>query len=85
MTLDKMTYDKVLGEYHHEKYAAKIEFLRGIDLFNNWSRKKISALLYLFEEKRYRKDNVIFEEKDPSDYFYVIKEGDIAVSDIPIL
>ena len=79
MTLDKATYDRILGEYHYQKYAARIEFLRSIDIFNTWTRKTISAFLYLFEEKCYCKDNTIYEERDASDYFYVIKEGDIEV------
>ena len=80
MTLDRRAYEKLFGEYHQQKYLEKVEFIQKIDLFHDWSRKNISALLYMFEEKQYSRGAILYKEKDPCNTFFCIKEGEIEVT-----
>lgn len=79
MILDKMAYDRIFGEIYYQKYTAKAEFLKKINLFSSWSNKKISEMLYLLEEKSYNKGAVLYKEGDTPTHVYFVQEGEIEV------
>lgn len=77
----------VLGVLHKDDYHAlalihqkmineKIEFIRDMEAFKNWSKLAVQKLSYFFKIQSYRKSNVVYREGDvPADVF-IIKEGE---------
>lgn len=51
--------------------------LVGSFIFSRLSREELIALLSAFEEWTVKKGTIIFQEAEPGDYFYVIKQGTV--------
>jgi hypothetical protein len=41
-----------------------------------WSKTALSRLSYFFKEVQYRRGNIIYKEKDPCQYVYIVLEGE---------
>lgn len=79
MVIDKAAYDRIFGEIYYQKYIAKIEFLKQINLFSSWNTKKLSEMSYLLEEKTFKKGTVLYKKGDKSNFFYIVREGEVRV------
>ena len=55
------------------------DIIRNIELFKYMGEKEISILLNTGIVKQLKKNEIIFNEKDKSDFFYVIKKGKVEV------
>lgn len=49
-------------------------------IFREFSDEELSEVEGLLRERKYRRGSIIFNENDPADYFYIIKEGRIKIS-----
>lgn len=58
----------------------KFKFLRNIHIFHSLSDQELAKIAKQFTLKEYSEGKKIFEENNPSDYFYVIVSGTIELS-----
>lgn len=56
------------------------EFLRSVPLFSRLGEASLDAILRLTRRKRFRKDEVVFHEKEVGDTLYVILRGRVKVA-----
>jgi CRP/FNR family cyclic AMP-dependent transcriptional regulator len=56
------------------------EFLRSVPLFSRLGEASLDAILRLTRRKRFRKDEVIFHEKEVGDTLFVILHGRVKVA-----
>lgn len=54
--------------------------LKKTPIFKEFSDEELSEVEGLLRERKYRRGTIIFNENDPADYFYVIREGRIKIS-----
>jgi CRP-like cAMP-binding protein len=65
-----------LANIHQKMINEKIEFLRGMEAFKNWSKLAVQKLSYFFKTQKYRKANIVYKEGDPPSDIFIIKEGE---------
>lgn len=56
-----------------------IETLKKSEIFSDLSDKELKEISKLFVERVYRKDEYVFMEEDPSEWFYIVAEGRVKV------
>jgi CRP/FNR family cyclic AMP-dependent transcriptional regulator len=56
------------------------EFLKSVPLFSRLGEQSLDAILRLTRRKRFRKDEVIFHEKEAGDSLFVILHGRVKVA-----
>ena len=56
------------------------EFLRSVPLFSRLGEASLDSILRLTRRKRFRKDEVVFHEKEVGDTLYVILRGRVKVA-----
>jgi CRP/FNR family transcriptional regulator len=56
-----------------------IQTLKKSEMFAGLSDEELKAIEELFEERSYNKDQYIFMEDDPSDWFYLVAKGRVKV------
>lgn len=57
-----------------------IEFLRKVGIFVELSDDELEGVTHLFQERRYKRNEIIFFEEDTGQYMYIVKEGRVKVS-----
>lgn len=78
--LSKKDFNKVLGIIERKKYNEKIQFLRSLPYFSQLTRASLGKLIYQFTDIKTLKDQILFREGEPSDFVYLVKEGQFEVS-----
>lgn len=73
--LNKVDYHSI-AKVHEKQIIEKIEFIRNMDAFKNWTKIAVQKLSYFFKSQNYRKGNVVYKESDPASDIYIIKEGE---------
>lgn len=58
----------------------KIVILRKIDFFKDLKNQDLEKISSFFHEALYRKNEVIFEEGEPGDSFYILKDGRVGIT-----
>lgn len=67
---------QIIGKIQEKQINEKIEFIRGIRAFKNWTKIAVQKLSYFFKSQQYKKGNIIYKEGDlPTDVF-LIKQGE---------
>ena len=56
------------------------EFLKSVPLFSRLGEASLDAILRLTRRKRFRKDEIIFHEKEMGDSLFVILHGRVKVA-----
>ena len=56
-----------------------VETLKKSEIFADLSMKELKDISRLFEERVFRKDEYIFMEEDPSEWFYIVSTGRVKV------
>lgn len=57
-----------------------LDFLAQVDLFADLSEQDLEQIAARFEERVYRKNEVVFSEADTGRYMYIVKEGCLKVA-----
>lgn len=58
----------------------KLEFLRKVELFSGMSDDELGLITAYFQEKKYKRNEIVFFEEDTGQYMYVLTEGRVKVS-----
>lgn len=53
-----------------------IDFLKKMPHFSHWTKNALSRLTYYMPPKKYYRNQEIFKEGEPSDYVFVVLEGE---------
>jgi CRP-like cAMP-binding protein len=78
--LDKLNYNRILSSILIKKRNDLIEFLQSQAMFKNLTKGSLLKLSYCFEEKSLKKDQVLFRECEKNDFLFLIREGEIKLS-----
>lgn len=70
-------YKKLLEKYREEKRIALANFLAGQKSFANWKKSKIMEIIPYLISESYEKNHMLFTSQEPSDYIYIVIEGEI--------
>ena len=65
--------------YTGQKIKEKLNFLHGFTLFQDFTKARMSTLLFLFENIEMKRNQIIYKEGDTSNYLYFVKSGEIEV------
>ena len=57
-----------------------IDFLRNVAIFKQLSDKELEQARKLFEERSYKRNDIVFFEEDTGKFMYIVKEGRVKVS-----
>ncbi|CAG9311004.1 unnamed protein product [Blepharisma stoltei] len=74
--LSKEDYQSA-ASLHEKATSEKIEFLQSLPEFSAWTRLALFKLCYCFSTLTLKRGNVLFNEGDPIDQIYIIKEGEL--------
>ena len=55
-------------------------FLRKMAIFQDLADTELQSVAEMFQERQYKKNEIIFVEEDTGQYMYVVKEGRVKVS-----
>lgn len=58
----------------------KTQQLKNISLFKDLSEKEVRSIAAILQTRKYKKDEVIFQENVPGDGFYMINSGSVRIS-----
>ncbi|EAS00751.1 cyclic nucleotide-binding domain protein (macronuclear) [Tetrahymena thermophila SB210] len=78
-TLSKENFNKILKEHEEQKIMKEIQFFEKVPAFKDFNQKQIRYLCLNNKTLETQKNEVIYDEKDPCDCIYVIKEGEFEV------
>lgn len=78
-TLEKLYFDQILKENELKKFFKKIDFLANLKILSSWSFNAIKNFYLSSEEKTFTRNQVVYQEGDISDNFYIIKSGEFKV------
>lgn len=73
--LNKSDYHSI-AKVHEKQIIEKIEFIRNMEAFKNWTKIAVQKLSYFFRTQNYRKTNIVYKESDPVSDVYIIKQGE---------
>lgn len=76
MYLEKSDYNRLISRMVTDRRTALVEFIKSLPPFEHLTRGKLTKLSYIFKEKVITKSQTLYSEQDPSDSFFIIKEGD---------
>ena len=78
-TLDKNAYDKVFAKLEEMAINEKISFLKGLEVFQNWSRSAVSKLTFFLQERSFGRNHYVYKEGDACNYVYMVHQGEFEV------
>jgi CRP-like cAMP-binding protein len=59
--------------------VTSIDFLKRIPLFHHLSQAELGGFQAIFQEREYKKNQVIFIEEETGKYMYIVKYGEVKV------
>lgn len=78
--LDKESYQTVLGAIYKKQLNAKVDFLKSIPVFSDWTRAALEKLTYYFKEKEFKRGHYVFREAEPAKWTYIVLEGEFELT-----
>jgi CRP-like cAMP-binding protein len=78
--LDKLSYNRILASLLKQKRIELIDFLQTHVLFKSWTKGSILKISYCFEEKSFKKGNVVYKEGQLMENIFLIREGEVKIS-----
>lgn len=78
--LDKFNYNRILASILIKKRNELVEFLRNQSFFKNLTKGSVLKLSYCFDERSLKKDQVLYKEGEACEYLYLIREGQVKLS-----
>ncbi|KAL4494613.1 hypothetical protein ABPG72_004515 [Tetrahymena utriculariae] len=80
MTLDKDSFDEVLGRWEIQKTDEQLSFLKTFAFFKDVNEKYLLGLLHSMKQVAMIRNETIYKEEESPDNVYFIKEGEIELS-----
>ncbi|EAS03663.2 cyclic nucleotide-binding domain protein (macronuclear) [Tetrahymena thermophila SB210] len=80
MTLDKESFDEVLGRWEIQKTDEQLSFLKSFAFFKDVNEKYLLGLLHSMKQVTMIRNETIYKEEETPDNVYFIKEGEIELS-----
>lgn len=65
--------------YTGQKIKEKLNFLHNFTIFQDFTKERMASLLFLFENFKTKRNQIIFNEGDLSNYLYFVKSGEVEV------
>ena len=59
-----------------KKLTEKVGYLKDIPFLKDVTKTKLSKFTYFFEEKTFKRGQILYEEGDPCKHVYIVKEGE---------
>lgn len=59
-----------------KKLAEKVNYLKDIPFLKDITKTKLAKFTYFFEEKEFRRGQVVYTEGQPCKFVYIVKEGE---------
>ncbi|KAL4496193.1 hypothetical protein ABPG72_012930 [Tetrahymena utriculariae] len=81
MTLKKDGFDKIMGYYNNVIINERIEFFKQFEFMKNIPESKLMVLLHETKIEYFTRSQIIYKEKDHINNVYLIKEGNIEISE----
>ncbi|CAD8094249.1 unnamed protein product [Paramecium sonneborni] len=78
-TLSFDSYQRVLGQYQEKILEDKLQFIKSIPPFKNWSQSGQLILLHSCQEMSFEAGSFIYKRGQKGDTIYIIKEGEILI------
>lgn len=78
--LDKHNYQRILASLMKKKRLELVEFLQCQELFHSMTKGSLIKLSYCFEEKKLKKDQILYKEGSSIDSLFLIREGEVIIS-----
>ncbi|CAG9326994.1 unnamed protein product [Blepharisma stoltei] len=73
--LSKEDY-QIAGSVHEKTMNEKIDLLRSLPQFANWTKVSLFKLCYYFRTINFKRGQVVYKEDGPVNEVYIIKEGE---------
>lgn len=80
--LSPAAYKRLIGQSEEHQRKVKIDFLRSILLFHNWSLKQLEVMLHHIRVMKWPRNHVIYTEGDRPNKIFLIKEGEVTFSKV---
>jgi CRP-like cAMP-binding protein len=77
--LNKATYRKVMGKLEDRRLNAKVDFLRSLPVFANWTRRSLSKFTSAFTQLKFPRKKVVFEDGAVPQFVYVVYSGEFSL------
>lgn len=77
--LHNEVYNEIV-ERQENLLAEKIDLLKKLEIFRNWSRKALENAARAFNKITYRKGEVVYKEKDYPDFVFIVVSGEFKLS-----
>ncbi|KAL4487121.1 hypothetical protein ABPG72_001573 [Tetrahymena utriculariae] len=77
LVLDKEGFDKTISYMKQNTIREKIEFIKSFEFFSTLSTKRVLQLIQQFKVIKVNGRQNIYEEGDNSNFFFLIKEGEV--------
>jgi CRP-like cAMP-binding protein len=75
LKIDKDVYEQSLHKLHEAELQLRMEFLRGVFIFSDWSDEDLRRISYVMTSRRYEKNKTIIAQGDHTDSIFFLKEG----------
>ena len=78
-TLERDDYKRMLKGYYDRLQHEKILFLRRVNIFNGWSDAALSRLASLFQHRKFKMGENVFDCGNPITEIYIVCSGEFSV------
>ena len=78
--LDKDSYQKVLGSKFKKELSEKVEFLKSMPIFSDWTRGALEKLTFFFKEKDFLRNHYVFKEGEVWKHWYIVIDGEFEIT-----
>ena len=79
LKIDKDVYDRSLQKLHEAELNLRVQFVRGVFIFSDWSDEDLRRISHVMTSRRYEKNTTIIAQGDHTDAMYFIKKGNCRV------
>lgn len=80
LVLRKDHFKNILGALSEKRLMSKVRFLQSLPYFFNWSKSVLVKLAYFFTQFSVKYKQCLYNEGDPTNGIYFIKDGEFKVS-----
>lgn len=77
--LNASDYRKILDNMFEEKFDSIVEVLKKLPILQGFSKNYVQRLGYYFKQKKYRKGQFVYKEKDKADCIFIIQDGEFRI------
>lgn len=74
--LSKADFDRIMGKVKELLLNRKVDFLLSVSLFATWTKGSMLKASYYFQERTYRRKQVVFSIGDEATELFFVKDGE---------